>query len=187
MQYKDKLQHVNNGGADDVAVLEANDGGLSRPNATRLASANATIPYKDKLKQANREARAACLGLCGTIIVWALCGFGVSCFDIEVCSIPLWIITGCGCTFLFAIGVSIWMAYFVMKDVGLDDEESSSSGTSGEELVAGALANDSQGGEHHSARCHNVKENVHEVVCQDKHHNTRHHAAQEDITEKGRA
>ncbi len=167
MQYKDKLQRVNNGGADDVAVLKANDGGLPRPNATRLVSANATIPYKDKLKQANREARAACIGLCGTIIVWALCGFGVSCFDIEVCSIPLWIITGCGCTFLFAIGVSVWMAYFVMKDVGLDD--------------------DSQGGEHHSARCHNAKENVHEVVCQDEHHNTRQHAAQEGTTEKGRA
>ncbi len=53
--------------------------------------------------------------------MWALCGFGVSCLDIEVCSIPLWIITGCAGTFLFAIGVSVWMAYFVMKDVGLDD------------------------------------------------------------------
>ena len=98
------------------------------------------MQYRDKLKQANREARAACIGLCGTIIVWALCGFGVSCFDIEVCSIPLWIITGCGCTFLFAVGVSIWMAYFVMKDVGLDD--------------------DLQGGEHHSIKG-SAHENAH--------------------------
>ena len=95
----------------------------------------ATMQYKDKLKQADREAKAACIGLCGTIIVWALCGFGVSCFNVEICSIPLWILTGCGGTFLFAAGVSLWMAYFVMKDVGLDDEDDALNNSAG--VVAG--------------------------------------------------
>ena len=105
------------------------------------------MQYKDKLKQANREAKAACIGLCGTIIVWALCGFGVSCFNMEICSVPLWIITGCGGTFLFAVGVSLWMACFVMKDVGLEDEgtgviaDSNSAGATVNETVDGVTNN----------------------------------------------
>ena len=108
------------------------------------------MQYKDKLKQANREAKAACIGLCGTIIVWALCGFGVSCFNVKICSIPLWIITGCGGTFLFAVGVSLWMAYFVMKDVGLDNEDSAVSGAvdSSASTDANSVANSAASGAH---------------------------------------
>lgn len=81
------------------------------------------MKYKDKLRQANREALAAVLGLAATIVVWAFLGFGVAQTDIIVFSTPLWIITGCFGTFLFAVVLVIIMAKFVMTDVGLDDDE----------------------------------------------------------------
>ena len=79
------------------------------------------MTYEEKLKQANREARAAVVGLIVTVVVWALLGFGVAQTGVVVFSTPLWIITGCVGTFLFAVAVSIVMAKVVMKDVGLDD------------------------------------------------------------------
>lgn len=81
------------------------------------------MTYKDKLRQANKEALASVLFLAATIIVWALLGFGVAQTGIVVFSTPLWIITGCFGTFVFAVIVSVVMAKVVMRDVGLDDDE----------------------------------------------------------------
>ena len=81
------------------------------------------MTYAEKLKQANREARAAVIGLVATVIVWALLGFGVAASGIVVFSTPLWIITGCFGTFAFAIVVAVVMAKVVMRDVNLDEEE----------------------------------------------------------------
>ena len=81
------------------------------------------MTYKEKLQQANREALAAVIGLGATIIVWALLGFGVAQTGIVVFSTPLWVITGCFGTFVFAVILAIVMAKFVMRDVGLDDDE----------------------------------------------------------------
>ncbi len=81
--------------------------------------------YAEKLKQANREARAAVVGLIVTIVAWSLLGFGVAQTGIIVFSTPLWVITGCVGSFLFAVAVAIVMAKVVMKDVGLDDDETS--------------------------------------------------------------
>ncbi len=77
--------------------------------------------YEDKLRQANREARAALIGLVATIVVWAACGFGLAPSGVYICATPLWVVAGCGATFLFSVGVAVWMACHVMKDVGLDD------------------------------------------------------------------
>lgn len=81
------------------------------------------MTYKEKLQQANREALAAVIGLVATIIVWALLGFGVAQTGIVVFFTPLWVITGCFGTFVFAVVLSIIMAKFVMHDVGLEDGE----------------------------------------------------------------
>lgn len=81
------------------------------------------MKYKDKLRQANREALAALIALIAVIIVWALLGFGVAQTGIVVFSTPLWIITGCFGTFLFTVVLVVIMARFVMVDVGLDDDE----------------------------------------------------------------
>ena len=80
------------------------------------------MTYREKLKQADREARAAIIGLVVTIVVWALLGFGVAQTGIVVFSTPLWVITGCIGTFVCAIVVAIVMAKVVMKDVGFDED-----------------------------------------------------------------
>ncbi|MGN0059258.1 MAG: YhdT family protein [Coriobacteriales bacterium] len=81
------------------------------------------MTYKEKLKQADREARAALVGLAATIVVWLLLGFGVAQTGIEVFSTPLWVFTGCLGTFACAIIVSLVMAKRVFKDVALDEVE----------------------------------------------------------------
>lgn len=81
------------------------------------------MTYREKLRQANREAIAAVIGLAATIVVWAALGFGVAAMGIVVFSTPLWVITGCVGTFAFAVLVAVVMARFVMTDVGLDDDE----------------------------------------------------------------
>lgn len=80
------------------------------------------MTYEEKLKQANREARAAVVGLVVTIAVWALLGFGVAQTGIVVFSTPLWVFTGCLGTFICAVVVAIVMAKVVMKDVDFDDD-----------------------------------------------------------------
>lgn len=97
--------------------------------------------YEDKLRQADREARAALVGLAATIVVWAACGFGLAPSGIYVCATPLWVVAGCGGTFLFTVGVAVWMACHVMKDVGLDDED----GGAGKDAACGER--DGAGGE----------------------------------------
>ncbi len=87
--------------------------------------------YEDKLRQADREARAALAGLAATIVVWTACGFGLAPSGIYVCATPLWVVAGCGGTFLFTVGVAVWMACHVMKDVGLDDADACESRTGG--------------------------------------------------------
>lgn len=81
------------------------------------------MTYKEKLKQADREARAALVGLAVTVVVWLLLGFGVAQTGIEVFSTPLWVFTGCLGTFACAIVVSLVMAKRVLKDVALDEVE----------------------------------------------------------------
>lgn len=79
--------------------------------------------YKDKLQQANKEAKAAVVALFLTIIVWIVSGFGVAPLQIVVFNTPLWIITGCFGTWIFAIAAAVYMSNFVFKDIDLEDEE----------------------------------------------------------------
>lgn len=79
------------------------------------------MEYKDKLKQCDREAIITLLGLIATIIVWTFCGFGLCNSNLEIFNLPIWIVAGCGGTFLFAVAFVLVMTKFVMKDVGLDD------------------------------------------------------------------
>ncbi len=81
------------------------------------------MTYKEKMSQANREARSAVIGLVLTIIVWALLGFGVSTLDLEIFSTPLWVFTGTIGTFVFAVLITVVMAFRVFKDVDLDGVE----------------------------------------------------------------
>lgn len=79
------------------------------------------MKYEDKLKQCDHEAKVTFIGLIATIIVWAVCGFGLSNLDIEIFQLPLWVVAGCFGTFLFAILFVTIFCKFIMRDVDLSD------------------------------------------------------------------
>ncbi len=79
------------------------------------------MEYKDKLKQCDIEARYVLGGLIATVVVWSLLGFGLSSIDVEIFQLPLWVVAGCGGTFLFMVVITIIFCKFVMKDVDLSD------------------------------------------------------------------
>lgn len=79
------------------------------------------LTYKQKHRQANREALATVIGLAATIVVWALCGFGLSTLDVTVFHTPLWVVGGTLGTFAFSIVVTVVLAKRVFKDFDLDD------------------------------------------------------------------
>ncbi len=88
-----------------------------------LSTEKVGMKYKEKLQQANREARGAVIALFLTVIVWIVAGFGVSSLDIVIFNTPLWIITGCFGTWIFAVVAAIYLSKFVFKDVDLDEED----------------------------------------------------------------
>ena len=49
------------------------------------------MTYKDKLQQANKEAKSAVVALFLTVLVWIISGFGVAQFNITIFNTPLWI------------------------------------------------------------------------------------------------
>ena len=81
------------------------------------------MKYEDKLRQCNREVLFTLVGLIATIFVWVLCGFGLAHSNAEVFGLPIWVVAGCGGTFLVAVIFALFLSKFVMKDVGLDDIE----------------------------------------------------------------
>lgn len=80
------------------------------------------LTYKQKHAQANREALATVIGLAATIVVWTVCGFGLSSFDVTVFHTPLWVVGGTLGTWVFSILVAVVLAKRVFKNFDLDDE-----------------------------------------------------------------
>lgn len=89
--------------------------------------------YAQKIGQAAHEAKAACVGLIATIVVWCVLGFGLSSIDIALFGIPLWVWTGCLGTWAFAVCFALYMARHVIADVPLDDTPESEQGDDGVE------------------------------------------------------
>lgn len=88
-----------------------------------IEKGNSVATYKEKMKQANREAKFTVVCLAATIVVWIALGFGLSGSSIELFHTPLWIIAGCIGTWLFAIAVAVVISKLVMKDCDLDEED----------------------------------------------------------------
>ena len=78
--------------------------------------------YADKMRQANREAKATVMALVLTVLVWIALGFGLAGAGIEIFHTPIWIIGGTVGTWLFSIAVAAFMSRRVIADVELDDE-----------------------------------------------------------------
>ena len=47
--------------------------------------------YREKMAQANREAKATVVALAIVVVVWIAAGFGLSAFDVEVFGTPIWV------------------------------------------------------------------------------------------------
>lgn len=80
------------------------------------------VTYRDKLKQADREARATVVALAVTIVVWAVGGFGLAGLDIKVAHTPLWVICGTVGAWICAIACAVYLDKRVFVDFSLDDE-----------------------------------------------------------------
>jgi len=80
------------------------------------------LTYKEKHQQANREAVATVIGLAITIVVWILCGFGLSALDITVFHTPLWVIGGTVGTWICSIVVTVVLAKKFFVGFDLDAE-----------------------------------------------------------------
>lgn len=87
------------------------------------------MTYKEKMQQANREAKLTLLVTAVVVAAWALLGFGLEGCGIVVFSTPLWAIAGCVGTWLVAVAASIVVSRLVMKDIPLDDEDDEPCGT----------------------------------------------------------
>lgn len=81
-----------------------------------------SMTYREKLAQADREAKAAVVGLVLTIIVWLVCGIGLSGLDVKVFGTPLWIIGGTLGTWAFSIVVAVVLGKHVFVDFDLNDD-----------------------------------------------------------------
>ena len=78
--------------------------------------------YAQKLAQANKEAKAAVIGLVITVVAWIALGFGLSGLDVSIAHTPLWVIGGTVGTWVVAMVISWWMSTKVIADYDLDDE-----------------------------------------------------------------
>jgi len=78
--------------------------------------------YSDKLRQTNREALMTLCALAFVIIVWLVCGFGLSCVDVQIFHLPLWVVGGLFGTWIAAIVCSIVLAR-AFKDFSFKDDD----------------------------------------------------------------
>ena len=88
-----------------------------------MASSKGELTYRQKMLQANKEAKATVVSLVLCIVVWAVAGFGLAGLDVKVFGTPVWIIGGTVGTWVFAIAVVVFLAKRVFADFDLDEEE----------------------------------------------------------------
>lgn len=79
--------------------------------------------YREKMAQANREAKATVVALAIVVVVWIVAGFGLSAFDVEAFGTPLWVFGGTVGTWIAAIVAAVVLGRRVFVDFDLDEEE----------------------------------------------------------------
>ena len=79
--------------------------------------------YREKMAQANREAKATVVALAAVVAVWIVAGFGLSAFDIEAFNTPIWVFGGTLGTWVAAIAAAVILGRHVFADFDLGDEE----------------------------------------------------------------
>ena len=81
------------------------------------------VTKQEKSRQINREAAATGLALAAVIVFWLAAGFGAAQSDIVVFKLPLWVVTGCLGTWIFAMGLVWFLIKFVFRDMDLEDDD----------------------------------------------------------------
>lgn len=94
-----------------------------RERAVAMAENQTRMTYREKLLQANREAKATVVALCVTIVAWIVLGFGLAGTGIEIAHTPIWVIGGTIGTWIVSLICCVVLAKVVFKDFDLDDEE----------------------------------------------------------------
>lgn len=79
--------------------------------------------YREKMAQANREAKVTVVALVIVVAVWIVAGFGLSVFDIDVFGTPIWVFGGTVGTWIAAIVAAVVLGRRVFVDFDLDEEE----------------------------------------------------------------
>ena len=79
--------------------------------------------YREKMAQANREAKATLVVLALTVIVWIALGFGLSGLDLQLFHTPIWVFGGTVGVWIFSIVAVVVLRTFVFQDFDLGDEE----------------------------------------------------------------
>ena len=79
--------------------------------------------YREKMTQANREAKATLVVLALTVIVWIALGFGLSGLDIQLFHTPIWVFGGTIGVWIFSIIAVVVLRTCVFQDFDLGDEE----------------------------------------------------------------
>lgn len=80
------------------------------------------VTYRDKMRQANREAAASVAALAVIAAAWLAGGIGLAGSGIEVFSTPIWIIAGTVGTWAVAVVAAVVLARRVFADFDLDSE-----------------------------------------------------------------
>lgn len=83
------------------------------------------LSYKEKLRQANKEAAASVVALAVIVVAWIALGFGLSGVNVTLFSTPLWVLGGTVGTWLVAIAACVFLAKKVFADFPFEDEEAS--------------------------------------------------------------
>lgn len=78
--------------------------------------------YREKMAQANREAKATVVALALAVIAWIVLGFGLSGLDVELFHTPIWVFGGTIGVWIFSIVVVVVLRKCVFQDFDLDEE-----------------------------------------------------------------
>lgn len=77
---------------------------------------------RDEEKQIRKEAKATLAVLLWIIAFWLVAGFGAAQLEVTLWHMPLWVLTGCVGTWLFAVGLVYFLVTRVCKEMELEHE-----------------------------------------------------------------
>ena len=78
---------------------------------------------EEKYRQVRHEAVCTGLVLAAIIVFWCLAGFGAASQDIRVFHLPLWVVTSCIGTWVFALVLVRILTKKVFKDMNLEEDD----------------------------------------------------------------